>query len=112
MSTDQPSVLVLALLLPDMDGLALLRRLRSRGEAAGAQAVVIMVSALHAELRALQAGADAFLHKPVAASRLSAIARELLSRREAGEGGGYGEAARAPEEAAAAGNTSGHRSTR
>ena len=78
--TEEPAVLVLALLLPDMDGLALLRRIRAETPAGGAGPVVIMVSALQAELRALDAGAGAFLHKPIKGSRLAAVARELLSR--------------------------------
>jgi DNA-binding response OmpR family regulator len=76
----RPDLLVLGLLLPDMDGLALLRRIRAGTLVAGTPPVVIMVSALQAELRALQAGADAFMHKPVKGSHLVDMARELLSR--------------------------------
>jgi len=79
---ERPSLLILALLLPDMDGLALLRRVRADAgaEYGGAPRVAIMVSALHAALRAAEAGADAFLHKPVSGAHLASMARELLSR--------------------------------
>src|SRR5688572_10449850 len=60
-----PALIVLAILLPDLDGLALVRRLRNRGFLTP----ILVVSALQAETRALEAGADAFLLKPVTPPR-------------------------------------------
>lgn len=72
--SQSPRLAILAVLLPDVDGLALTRRLR----AAGASAPLLIVSALQAEERAIEAGADAFLRKPVAPQRLLRTIHRLL----------------------------------
>ncbi|WP_084581808.1 response regulator transcription factor [Sphingomonas azotifigens] len=71
--------LTLDRLLPDMDGLALLARLR----ATGVQAPVLMVSALgdvDQRIAGLRAGGDDYLIKPFAPSEL-AVRIEVLLRR-------------------------------
>lgn len=73
-----PDLLVLAILLPDIDGLAYTRRLRQRG----VQVPILVVSALHAEQRAREAGADAFLLKPVQAPVLAATVHRLIAGTE------------------------------
>ena len=70
------SLLVTALLLPDGDGLGLIRRLRVRYP----QLPIVMVSAVQAGQRALEAGADAFLSKPVNATALLTTARSLIDQ--------------------------------
>jgi DNA-binding response OmpR family regulator len=74
LAADTQAVLVLAILLPDLDGLALTRRLR----AAGQTIPILIVSALLAERRALDAGADAFLPKPVASAAFLAACSGLV----------------------------------
>lgn len=62
----EPELALLAILLPDLDGLQLTRKLRERCP----ELTIVVVSVLPAERRALDAGADAFLLKPVQLSRL------------------------------------------
>lgn len=74
-----PDALTLDRLLPDMDGLALLARLRE----AGVGAPVLMVSALgdvDQRIAGLRAGGDDYLIKPFAPSEL-AVRIEVLLRR-------------------------------
>ncbi|WP_294334808.1 response regulator transcription factor [uncultured Sphingomonas sp.] len=74
-----PDAMTLDRLLPDMDGLALLARLRERG----VQAPVLMVSALgdvDQRIAGLRAGGDDYLIKPFAPSEL-AVRIEVLLRR-------------------------------
>lgn len=70
------SLVVTALLIPDLDGLALARRLKARQPAPS----VVMVSALQASVRALEVGVDAFLSKPVSPRGLLTTVQDLLSR--------------------------------
>ncbi|NJO81533.1 MAG: response regulator [Blastochloris sp.] len=61
-----PDLLLLDLMLPDLDGVELCRRIRA--EAALAEVPVIMITALtnpEARLRSLEAGADDFITKPI-----------------------------------------------
>lgn len=74
---DPPAAVLLDLNLPGMDGLAVLRRLRS--DAATRTLPVIVVSASVREqdrARALEAGADVFVAKPIDFQRLL----DVLSR--------------------------------
>jgi CheY-like chemotaxis protein len=68
----EPELALLAILLPDLDGLQLTRKLRVRCP----KLTIVVVSALPAEQRALDAGADAFLLKPVQPSRLIATVQQ------------------------------------
>jgi two-component system OmpR family response regulator len=73
-------LIVLDLMLPGMDGLAVLSALRQRQE----QAAVLVVTArdaLEDRVRGLDAGADDYLVKPFALAELVARARALLRRR-------------------------------
>jgi DNA-binding response OmpR family regulator len=67
-----PRLVILAALLPDVDGFALTRRLRNLVPS------IIMLSALHVPARALAAGADRFLSKPAASSTLKSVVREFV----------------------------------
>jgi CheY-like chemotaxis protein len=72
---EQPTALVItAILLPDMDGLELTRRLRTLSPRLG----ILVVSALRAASRAREAGADGFLAKPIVRSHLLAAVQELV----------------------------------
>lgn len=69
-----PCLVILAAILPDVDGLALIGCLR----ATGPPAPLLVISALSVEGRAIEAGADAFLRKPVAPRQLVATIHRLL----------------------------------
>lgn len=63
---DPPAVIVTEILLPKLDGLTLCRRLRE--EAVTRDIPVIVFSILAAATRAAEAGAQAFLRKPLVES--------------------------------------------
>jgi CheY-like chemotaxis protein len=77
--TNQPYLLVTEILVPRVDGLTLCRRLRE--DPATRAILVVVFSHLDAEDRAIEAGADAFLRKPVDPDRLIEIVRRLLGDR-------------------------------
>jgi DNA-binding transcriptional MerR regulator len=68
-----PSVAVVELLISGGAGLGLCQRFKERGDA-----LVIAVSALEARDRAIEAGADAFLLKPLEPLQLVSAVRDLL----------------------------------
>jgi two-component system response regulator MprA len=76
-----PTIVITEILVPKLDGLALCRRLKA--DPATRDIAVLVFSLLAAERRAQDAGADAFLSKPVSAERLKEAVRELLRTREA-----------------------------
>jgi two-component system response regulator MprA len=81
-----PDALVLDVLMPEVDGLEVCRRLR----AAGDHTPVLVLTARDAvpdRVRGLDAGADDYLVKPFALEELLARLRALL-RRSGGPGGG------------------------
>ncbi len=73
-----PSLLITAILVPRLDGLALCRLVKT--DPATAHVPILVCSVLAAEDRARQSGADAFLEKPLEKRRLVASVRELTSR--------------------------------
>jgi len=76
-ASTRPALVVLSVLLPDLDGLALARRLAAGRADGGPAPRILIVSVLQAEQRALESGADAFLLKPVSRADLVAVARRL-----------------------------------
>ena len=85
-SLTSPDALVLDLQLPDLDGLAVCRRIRESGD----DIPILMLTARHGiddRVQGLDAGADDYLVKPFALEELLARLRALLRRRFEGEGG-------------------------
>lgn len=74
-----PTIVITEILVPKLDGLALCRRLKS--DPATRDIAVLVFSLLAAERRAQDAGADAFLAKPLSAQGLKDAVRNLLARR-------------------------------
>jgi CheY-like chemotaxis protein len=74
-----PTIVITEILVPKLDGLALCRRLKS--DPATRDIAVLVFSLLAAERRAQDAGADAFLNKPLSAQGLKDAVRILLARR-------------------------------
>ena len=71
--------------MPRLDGLSLCRALKSDPKTSSI--VVLVFSHLHAEDRALEAGADAFVVKPIDEENLIDIVSKLLEIRREGKGG-------------------------
>jgi CheY-like chemotaxis protein len=82
-----PGILVTEILVPKLDGLSLCHALKS--DNATADIRVLVFSHLHAEDRAREAGADAFLLKPLEEERLIETVERLISmgQMSAGEKG-------------------------
>lgn len=81
----RPAILVTEILVPKLDGLSLCRRIKT--EPATKDMVVMIFSHLQAEERAYEAGADAFLEKPLDEELLIGTLQTLLDiqKRSAGE---------------------------
>ena len=77
----QPAIIVTEIMVPEMDGLELCRKVKQDPELS--DSVVLIFSILAAHSRAREAGADAFLMKPLAERQLVQTVRELLARRSA-----------------------------
>ena len=80
---DCPDVLVLDVSMPDMDGWAVLDHLRREGAPRPRVAVLTAHADESVEILARNAGADAYLAKPLGASELTAAVRRLLSPADA-----------------------------
>jgi two-component system response regulator MprA len=76
--TLRPAIVITEILVPKLDGLALCRELKGDGQTH--DIAVLVFSLLAAQNRAEEAGADAFLSKPLAARRLVDTVRALLQR--------------------------------
>jgi CheY-like chemotaxis protein len=77
----RPDILITEILVPKLDGLALCRKLK--GDPDTRKIAVLVFSILMAAGRAREAGADAFLRKPLVESRLVDTVRELMAARRA-----------------------------
>ena len=75
----KPEIIITEVLVPKLDGLALCRAVRKEAELK--DTVVLIFSILAAQSRAREAGADAFLMKPLAEQRLVQTVRDLLASR-------------------------------
>ncbi|HEY7636927.1 MAG TPA: response regulator [Gemmatimonadales bacterium] len=74
--TLKPSIVITEILVPGLDGLALCHQLKVTSETR--HIPVVVFSILAAEARAQEAGAEAFLRKPLAEHRLVQVARDVL----------------------------------
>jgi len=81
----KPKIIVTEILVPRLDGLSLCRALKS--DPRTRSIVVLVFSHLHAEDRALEAGADAFIVKPIDEDNLIDIVSKLLEIRRKRVGG-------------------------
>ncbi|HVS62708.1 MAG TPA: response regulator [Thermoanaerobaculia bacterium] len=75
----KPQIVLTEILVPRKDGLSVCRELKS--DPATAHTIVLVLSMLAAEERALEAGADAFLAKPLNDALLIDSVRRLLDSR-------------------------------
>ena len=75
----QPDIVITEVLVPKLDGLALCKAIKADSELR--QTVVLVFSILAVQARANEAGADAFLMKPLAERRLVDTVRQLLALR-------------------------------
>ncbi|MEA3408605.1 MAG: response regulator [Chloroflexota bacterium] len=74
-----PDLLVLDLMLHDVDGFELCRRIRRDPDLADIKILVVTAHGTHENLeRVLAAGADDFIHKPIDAERLRQRVHALL----------------------------------
>ncbi|MGA1017778.1 MAG: response regulator transcription factor [Phycisphaerales bacterium] len=83
---DAPDVVVLDLMLPDLDGLEVCRRLKQNPDTRGIP--ILMVSAKGEEtdiVSGIELGADDYVTKPFSAKILIARLKNILRRGEAGE---------------------------
>ena len=78
----RPHLVITEILVPRLDGLALCRQLKADPETQGI--MVLIFSILTASVRAHEAGADAFLRKPLAEQRLVETVRQLMAGRDEG----------------------------
>ena len=84
----RPAILVSEILVPGLDGLSVCRALKN--DAKTRDIAVLIFSILAAEERAREAGADAFLRKPLNETRLVESVRELLLRHQSSMPGSPG----------------------
>ena len=79
-----PGLVVLDLNLPDGDGLNLARKLKADPRTAGSAILACTAGAMSGDReRALQAGCDAYVSKPIDTREFSTLAGSLLSQPEA-----------------------------
>lgn len=72
----KPRILITEILVPELDGLSLCRKIKS--DPSTKQILVLIFSHLHADDRAFEAGADAFLMKPFTEETLIEAVKSLL----------------------------------
>ncbi len=74
-----PDLILTDVMMPEVDGLTLVRRIRSGGPLAGVRIIIVSARVSHLEqAAALQAGADQFLSKPFSIVQLRAAVGRLL----------------------------------
>jgi CheY-like chemotaxis protein len=79
LARELPALIVLDLQLPDGDGLDLARRLKAKPETAACVILACTAEAMQGDAeRALAAGCDAYVSKPIDTREFSALVDELL----------------------------------
>jgi pilus assembly protein CpaE len=79
--TVRPSLAILDVMMPDMDGYELCRQLRSHSETSNLPIIILTtLSELDERLKAFEAGADDFIAKPFNPKELQARVKVLLRR--------------------------------
>lgn len=81
-TAEKPDLIIMDVMMPDLDGLSALRRLKQSLTTAGIP-VIVLSSKGHAltKLEAEQAGASMFLTKPFSPSQLLAEAKRILGEK-------------------------------
>ncbi len=80
---DRPDLILLDMHLPDIDGLELLRHLKSDPSTADIPVVAVSADALASQIEAaIQAGAQQYLTKPISVSELLAVVDAVLEDAE------------------------------
>ena len=78
---NRPDLILMDLALPGMDGLDLTRKLRSQEATVAIPVVALTAFAMKRdEERALEAGCDAYIVKPIDTRRLPSVLAEILGR--------------------------------
>lgn len=77
-----PHVILMDVMMPDMDGLACVRRLRSNSKARDIPIIMVSARTDAPDIRAaLEAGADEYLTKPIRPAELALRVRSMMERR-------------------------------
>jgi DNA-binding response OmpR family regulator len=78
----QPALVISEILIPKLDGLALCRQLRSNARTSTIPVIIFSILSAHA--RAREAGAQAFLRKPLIDSVFLATVRDVIAAQPPG----------------------------
>jgi DNA-binding response OmpR family regulator len=83
LKTDPPDLLILDLMLPEMDGLEILRQIRSHSKTAALPVILLTAKAEETDrVVGLEMGADDYVPKPFSPKELAARVKALLRRLE------------------------------
>lgn len=79
---DRPELILLDMMMPEMDGIEVLRRLRDNNETCGIPVIFVTADdSEQSQLNGLELGADDYLTKPVVTAILQVRVRNLLQRK-------------------------------
>jgi CheY-like chemotaxis protein len=83
-SAEAFDVIILDIVLPDMDGLDLARRLKADAATSATPIVAVTANAMQSDAdRSYEAGCDAWIPKPVHIRTLGPMLRDIISRQRA-----------------------------